>query len=118
MGLLQYHDDQRESVRVYVTLKIIILYNDLPVMNTTTINISRDGMLLDTGPTIYQKHDLLEVEFQDHEGHTQQWFGLMAEVVHASKNVLGVKFQKPATMNALMSQMMLGKLCYLTQRSA
>lgn len=102
--------DQRFFTRVPAAVKVILFYNDLPVINTETINISRDGMLLDTGRTIYEKHDQMEVEFQVGEGLEPQWYRLSAEVIHTSKYGMGLKFHKPATMHALMSHMMLGKI--------
>jgi len=105
--------DHRDQVRVPVSMKVILCSNSLPVMSTETLNISRDGVLLDTGSTVYEKHEILELEFQDLEGNTQQWYRLSAEVIHSSRHGLGLKFHRPSTMHALMSHMVLGKLYHL-----
>jgi hypothetical protein len=110
-----YAIDQRNFIRVPVAVKVILFHNDLPVMNTETINISRDGMLLDTGRTVYQLHDQMEIEFQVDEGPTNQWYRLSAEVVHASKYGIGLKLHKPSTMQSLMSQMMLNRIYHSIQ---
>ena len=107
--------DQRNYIRVPVAVKVILFYNDLPVMNTTSINISRDGMLLDTGRTLYERHDPMDVEFQDYGGHAQKWYRLSAEVVHTSKHGIGLKFCRPTTMDTLVSHMMLGKIYHAHQ---
>lgn len=115
MEQMLYAIDQRDNIRVPASVKVILIFNNQPVMNTQTINISRDGMMLDTGNTTFEKHDLIDIEFQDMSGATQQWYLLSAEVVHSSSEGIGVRILRSSTMHSLMSHMVFGKLYHAYQ---
>jgi len=85
--------EKRHGQRVHVPLETWIYINDKPPLRAVTINVSRDGMLLDTALNIFSGARVIDIVFADiTAASTVRTRGL---VIHSSSTGTGVMLRQP-----------------------
>lgn len=84
--------EHRYSVRLPVTINVLLYHNNIPVVHCKTRNIGADGMFVQTGSLKYGTNTMLKVEFKPDEGKDNHSHIIPALVVHHANDGMGLMF--------------------------
>jgi hypothetical protein len=86
--------EHRWSDRVFSSLDVLLVKNDIPVVSCKASNIGLYGMFVKTGPVRYARNSVLDVEFpvstKERQKKTKR---VPVYVVHQSEDGLGLAFR-------------------------
>lgn len=89
--------EHRASPRKTISQYVLVYQNNLPVLRGTARNISLEGLFLETGPVIFKKDTLLEVEFHLGTGAMRKHYRVPVVVRRKTKTGLGMVFKNIET---------------------
>ncbi len=84
--------EHRLSERTVLDTHVAIYYNSLGLLQAKAINLSRHGMLVNTGRLSLPLHALIEVAFPLVKGVRKQPLRTKAMVVRVGRNGIGLMF--------------------------
>jgi hypothetical protein len=85
--------EHRLSIRIPSTMSVTISYRGLGLLQGVTLNVSRHGMYVATGPMVLPHHSMVDVAFPLESGKcgvAPQWTSAM--VVRIDKEGIGLMF--------------------------
>ena len=84
--------EHRCSIRLPVSMNVLLYHDNIPVVHCKTLNIGADGMFVRTGALKYGTNTMLKVEFDAGKTPGTQSHIIPAMVVHHAKEGMGLMF--------------------------